>query len=298
MRTLGTPSAAAHWLREHVTGTLCTDSRVLQAGDGFLAWPGAATDARSHIAAVLAAGASVCLAERQGAEAFGFSDPRIALYDGLKADGGQIAGEYFQDPSSQLAVLAVTGTNGKTSTAWWLAQALSHLRSQPLACGVIGTLGIGVPPALVSTGLTTPDPVCLQSALAQFVADGFEACAIEASSIGIEEHRLDGTRIHTAVLTNVTQDHLDYHGSMDAYWQAKTRLFACALRCSTSTMPAVLNWPPVWPAPMRRRRSISGLFRCRPDHRPACRRKPSTTAMTASVSWCVKPASNTRWRPG
>ena len=79
---------------------------------------------------------------------------------------------------------------------------------------------------MVSTGLTTPDPVALQAAFARFVGQGFGACAIEASSIGIEEHRLDGTQIHTAILTNLTQDHLDYHGSMEAYWQAKTKLFA------------------------------------------------------------------------
>jgi len=124
-------------------------------------------------------------------------------------------------------VLAVTGTNGKTSTTWWLAQALSNLKlTAPVPCGVVGTLGIGVPPAVVSTGLTTPDPVALQAAFSGFAAGGLQACAIEASSIGIEEHRLEGTSIHTAMLTNLTQDHLDYHGSMAAYWRSKTRLFA------------------------------------------------------------------------
>jgi UDP-N-acetylmuramoyl-L-alanyl-D-glutamate--2,6-diaminopimelate ligase len=85
---------------------------------------------------------------------------------------------------------------------------------------------VGVPPHLVATGLTTPDPVALQAAFADFAAQGLNACAIEASSIGIEEHRLAGTRIHTAMLTNVTQDHLDYHGDMATYSQAKAKLFA------------------------------------------------------------------------
>jgi UDP-N-acetylmuramyl-tripeptide synthetase len=133
-------------------------------------------------------------------------------------------------------VLAVTGTNGKTSTAWWLAQALSGLQQvAPVPCGLVGTLGIGRPPRpgvsgepaddVVYTGLTTPDPVLLQQTLRRFVDEGLKACAIEASSIGIEERRLDGTRIHTAVFTNFSQDHLDYHGSMEAYWQAKAELF-------------------------------------------------------------------------
>ncbi|MET0541713.1 MAG: UDP-N-acetylmuramoyl-L-alanyl-D-glutamate--2,6-diaminopimelate ligase, partial [Variovorax sp.] len=92
-------------------------------------------------------------------------------------------------------------------------------------CAVVGTLGIGVPPELTYTGLTTPDPVTLQRELRGFVARGFGACAIEASSIGIAERRLDGCEIRVAVFTNFTQDHLDYHGSMDAYWEAKAELF-------------------------------------------------------------------------
>jgi UDP-N-acetylmuramoyl-L-alanyl-D-glutamate--2,6-diaminopimelate ligase len=227
MLQLQTPAAAARWLRQHVTGSLRTDSRAVQPGDGFLAWPGAATDARAHVAAALRSGAAACLVEQSGVDAFALDDPRVASCCGLKAASGPIASDYFADPSSRLRVLAVTGTNGKTSSTWWLANALSNLmQSAPIPCGVVGTLGIGVPPAVVSTGLTTPDPVALQSALARIAADGLQACAIEASSIGIEEHRLDGTRIDVAIFTNLTQDHLDYHGSMARYWQAKKRLFA------------------------------------------------------------------------
>ncbi|PKO60631.1 MAG: UDP-N-acetylmuramoyl-L-alanyl-D-glutamate--2,6-diaminopimelate ligase, partial [Betaproteobacteria bacterium HGW-Betaproteobacteria-18] len=189
--------------------------------------PGAAVDARAHVASALEAGAQVCLVEHDGVQAFAFSDARIATYQGLKSASGLVADAWFGAPSQSLAVLAVTGTNGKTSTTWWLAQALSDLESaEAVPCGLIGTLGVGVPPHLVSTGLTTPDPVALQAALADFVKQGMRACAIEASSIGIAEQRLAGTRIHTAVLTNVTQDHLDYHGDMDRYWQAKAGLFA------------------------------------------------------------------------
>jgi UDP-N-acetylmuramoyl-L-alanyl-D-glutamate--2,6-diaminopimelate ligase len=231
---------AAQWLKAHVTGTLRTDSRAVQPGDAFIAWPGAAVDGRSFVNAALQAGAVVCLVEADGIEAFALPSERVECFSGLKAATGPIAAEYFAHPSDEVAVLAVTGTNGKTSTAWWLAQALSALTGQQaLPCAMIGTLGVGRPPAVgaredaataqgdvVSTGLTTPDPVQLQSSLRRFAEQGIKACAIEASSIGIEEARLDGTQVRVALFTNFTQDHLDYHGSMEAYWQTKRRLFA------------------------------------------------------------------------
>ena len=227
MLDFSTPSEAARWLQEHVRGTLQSDSRQLRAGDGFIAWPGAASDARQHVARALAQGAAACLVERVGVETYDFSDPRVATYSGLKAASGPIAAAYFEQPSQQLKLLAVTGTNGKTSSVWWLAQALSHLKQvAPLPCAMVGTLGVGRPPVVQSTGLTTPDPVLLQKTLRDFVDSGVAACAIEASSIGLAESRLQGCQIHSAIFTNFTQDHLDYHGNMEAYWQAKMALFA------------------------------------------------------------------------
>jgi UDP-N-acetylmuramoyl-L-alanyl-D-glutamate--2,6-diaminopimelate ligase len=220
-RLSGAP-AAARWLQQHISGSLRSDSRQVRAGDGFLAWPGAATDARRYVGQVLAAGAGACLVEAEGAEAWDFKDARVATYVGLKRDAAPIAAAYFGQPSERLAVLAVTGTNGKTSTAWWLAQAMRQLGRR---CAVVGTLGIGEPGALVFNGLTTPDPVLFQQQLSRLADDGFVACAVEASSIGLAEHRLDATRVHTAIFTNFTQDHLDYHGSMAAYWAAKAQLF-------------------------------------------------------------------------
>jgi UDP-N-acetylmuramoyl-L-alanyl-D-glutamate--2,6-diaminopimelate ligase len=225
MLMLRNPVEAASWLKARVRGALHADSRPVGAGDGFIAWPGAATDGRRHVAAALAQGAAACLVEAEGVEVFGFEGDAIACYPGLKAATGPIAAVYYDEPSARLAVLAVTGTNGKTSTAWWLGQALAGANPGPSPCVVVGTLGIGVPPELSYTGLTTPDPVMLQRELRGFVDRGFRACAIEASSIGIAERRLDGTKITVAVFTNFTQDHLDYHGSMDAYWQAKAELF-------------------------------------------------------------------------
>ena len=237
------PQEAAQWLRSRVTGTLQTDSRLVQPGDGFIAWPGASTDARRFVNSALAGGASACLVEREGVDAWAFTHEGIAAYPALKAASGPVAAAYFEQPTQALDVMAVTGTNGKTSIAWWLAQALSNLKQQPaIACALVGTLGIGQVPKprgastadapdgeglrqLVPTGLTTPDPVLLQASLRRFVDLGVRACAIEASSIGLEEHRLDGCQIRTAIFSNFTQDHLDYHGSMQTYWLAKAQLF-------------------------------------------------------------------------
>jgi len=225
---LKSPEAAARWLKSWVTGTLRSDSRHVQPGDAFIAWPGHATDGRRFVQAALDAGASTVLVEEEGAEHFGFENARIATLPKMKAATGRIASEFFDRPSDALAMVAVTGTNGKTSSAWWTAQALSLLGRE---AGVVGTLGIGRPPLperasdIRFTGLTTPDPVMLHASLRKLVDSGFKACAIEASSIGIVEHRLAGAKIDVALFTNFTRDHLDYHRTMDAYWAAKRELF-------------------------------------------------------------------------
>ena len=230
-------SAAVQWLRActarpggGATGTLQTDSRQVAPGDAFIAWPGAASDGRAHVPAALERGAVACLVEHAGVQAFGFSDARLASLAGLKAATGAIAAQWFGQPSQALDMVAFTGTNGKTSSAWWLACALSQcelLAQTPSA--LVGTLGMGMVqagiPRLQDTGMTTPDPVRLQRALRQLVDAGVRTCAIEASSIGLAEHRLAGTRIRVAAFTNFTQDHLDYHAGMEDYWQAKAALF-------------------------------------------------------------------------
>ena len=227
--TLRDPVEAAAWLAAHCRGRLRADSRAVEPGDAFIAWPGRTHDARVHVLQALAAGASVCLVEGVGVQTFGFDDPRIAALTDLKSVVGEVASAVLGHPSHRLQVLAVTGTNGKTSTAWWCAQAL---RAAGRGCGVVGTLGVGEPAharapaqALAATGLTTPDPIALQQALAGFVQQGLAACALEASSIGLQEGRLAGTHIDVAIFTNFTRDHLDYHGTMESYWAAKRRLF-------------------------------------------------------------------------
>ena len=227
--TLHTPAQACGWLRGLGLVRLQTDSRKVSVGDGFIAWPGAVTDGRSHVAAALDAGAKACLVEAEGSDAFNFQDSRVALYPGLKLATGLIAAEYFSHPSQDLNLIAVTGTNGKTTTAWLLSQAIAKAYGK--ACGLVGTLGIGMAvsdqvPQVTHNGLTTPDPVMLQEALAGMKNQGASTCVLEASSIGVAERRLDGTHIKVAVFTNFTQDHLDYHGSMQAYWACKQELFA------------------------------------------------------------------------
>ncbi|MEO8806595.1 MAG: UDP-N-acetylmuramoyl-L-alanyl-D-glutamate--2,6-diaminopimelate ligase [Burkholderiaceae bacterium] len=230
LRQLLSVDAALGWFEQRGVRALTTDSRRVQPGHAFIAWPGYAVDGRQFVANALASGANACLVEAHGAEAFALEDrAEVAALTGLKARTGALASGFMGSPSERLRVIAVTGTNGKTSTAWWVAQALSALGRR---CGVVGTLGVGEPPSpgksarIEFTGLTTPDPVTLQMGFKRFVDAGFEACAIEASSIGVTEHRLAGTHIDVALFTNFTLDHLDYHGSMEAYWQAKAALFA------------------------------------------------------------------------
>ncbi len=220
---LATPAQALAFVRAHGCTALLADSRRVQPGQAFVAWPGQARDGRGFVAQALAAGACACLVEAEGVEAFGLHDARIAALRGLRAAAGPIASAFHGEPSRQLEVLAVTGTNGKTSCAWFLAQALTQLGRR---AGVIGTLGMGEPGGVLqASGLTTPDPLTLQAALADFVARGLAACAIEASSIGLEQQRLAGTQIALAMFSNFTRDHLDVHGDMAAYWAAKRALF-------------------------------------------------------------------------
>ena len=226
MKRLHSPQDAAQWLRMQVRGVLHTDSRRVGAGDGFIAWPGGVTDGRQFVVSALKQGATACVVEQSGADSFAWDEsPAIATYDGLKAASGLIAAAYYEQPSQALDVVAITGTNGKTSTAWWLAHALQNAGKR---CAIVGTLGVGEIGQLEVTGMTTPDPVLLQAKLRGMVDAGVNACAIEASSIGLAEHRLDGTQVRVAMFTNFTQDHLDYHGDMASYWQAKLALFSWA----------------------------------------------------------------------
>jgi len=226
--------AAANWLKQQIPADrqrhcrLTSDSRAIRQGDVFLAWPGAGSDGRKHIPAALAAGAVAVLWD--DAPPFIWpSDWTVAQRSeaNLKAVAGEVAAAWLDDPSTRMRVVGITGTSGKSSTAWWLARGLSALGDR---CALVGTLGVGFLDArdresLRSTGLTTPDPVVLQHDLADFIEQGARALAIEVSSIGLEEQRLNGMHFDIAVFTNLTRDHLDYHRDMAGYEAAKARLF-------------------------------------------------------------------------
>ena len=200
---------------------LCADSRRLAPGDVFVAMPGARTDGRAHIADAVARGAAAVLWESQGQSPPALTVPNVAVA-GLAAISGELARRVFGAPSDALWMLGVTGTNGKTSVSLWLAQALS---AAGRSCAVVGTLGSGQPGALEASANTTPDAISLQRRLADFVASGVQACAMEVSSIGLAEGRVAEVDFDVAIFTNLTRDHLDYHPSMEAYAQAKRALF-------------------------------------------------------------------------
>jgi UDP-N-acetylmuramoyl-L-alanyl-D-glutamate--2,6-diaminopimelate ligase len=196
------------------------DSRKVRPGDLFVAFPGDFADGRKYIPDAIARGAAAVL--WQAGDGFAWQDewrlPNLGAPH-LRPLCGPLAHAVFSHPSERLSLIAITGTNGKTSICQWLA------RLHPRRCAAIGTLGAGFAGEQAETGFTTPEAATLARYLADFAEEGAQACALEASSIGIEEKRLDGARVDVAVFTNLTRDHLDYHGSMENYAAAKEKLF-------------------------------------------------------------------------
>ena len=197
------------------------DSRQVRPGDVFLAYPGDLADGRRYISDALARGAVAVVWQAGGDFAWNPALTAANLQaDGLRALAGPLAHAVYGAPSEALSLIAITGTNGKTTVSQFIAHALAG------RCAVIGTLGAGFHGALEETGFTTPEATTLMRLLAEFRRLGATACALEASSIGIEEGRMNGALVDVAVFTNFTRDHLDYHGSMEAYAAAKEKLFA------------------------------------------------------------------------
>ncbi len=198
------------------------DSRSVGPGSLFLACPGEHRDGRDFIPQALAQGAAAVLWERENFEWHGdWHTPNLAV-QGLHQQAGVIASEFYQHPSQHLWMIGVTGTNGKTSCCHWLSQALTMLGRKT---AVVGTLGNGFPGKLVGTSNTTPNPILLQGMLAEYLQQDATAVAMEVSSHGLAQGRVNGVQFDVAMFTNLSRDHLDYHGDMGAYGNAKKLLF-------------------------------------------------------------------------
>lgn len=220
---------------------LCLDSRELQPGDAFIALRGARHDARRYLPQALDAAAAVAIVEDEGLDATGRSLPMNApsthapstkvpstaalptiAVPALRQRVGEIASRYFGQPSRRLHVAAVTGTNGKTTVSHLFAQLV---RAAGYDCGVVGTLGASLDGAPADSVHTTPDPLRLQEILADWAHRAVPFASLEASSHALHQGRVHGVDVDTAIFTNLTRDHLDYHGDMPSYAAAKARLF-------------------------------------------------------------------------
>jgi len=201
---------------------LVTDSRAVRQGDTFVAYPGEKTDGRQFIAQAIAQGASAVIWEKQH---FVWDDawqiPNLAVSD-LRHKAGWLADAVCGAPSEKLQMIGVTGTNGKTTTSHWIAHALNDAGKK---CALIGTLGNGLVDALQPSANTTPDAIRVHSLLADFLRAEVQAVAMEVSSHALAQGRVNGVRFDVALLTNLSRDHLDYHGDMESYAASKRRLF-------------------------------------------------------------------------
>lgn len=201
-------------------GHLRSDSRDVQQGDIFLAMPGMAVDGRQYIDKALARGACKVYYEAVGSEQFTLPDTTVPLIavTNLVQQEAQLAAEYYDHPAQQLEVIGVTGTNGKTSITYFLAQCLQD-------SALIGTLGCGPLSDIQPTGFTTPQPAQLQRLLRQLCDAGIKTVAMEVSSHALALHRVDTIDFKIAVFSNLSHDHLDFHGGLESYMQAKQKLF-------------------------------------------------------------------------
>ncbi|MEQ5817525.1 UDP-N-acetylmuramoyl-L-alanyl-D-glutamate--2,6-diaminopimelate ligase [Marinobacter sp. NFXS11] len=202
---------------------LKTDSREVASGDAFIALSGARTPADYYVDKAIAAGATVILLEaQQSGECTERHGALIVPVAGLRSLVGRIADRFFEHPSQRLRLIGVTGTNGKTSVCQYVAQLLKETGTP---CGILGTLGYGMPGALQPATHTTPDAVEINRVLSRIVKQEGRAAVMEVSSHALDQGRVDNLSMTGAVFTNLTRDHLDYHGSMEAYGAAKAQLF-------------------------------------------------------------------------
>lgn len=217
-----------------ITG-LALDSRNVKPGNLFFACKGTHLDGRKFIDDAINKGAAVILADvdSQTTPIHLQRNVPILPVDHLNHRIGEIAATFYDHPSKKFPVIGITGTNGKTSCSYFIAQALTHIN---FSCGVIGTLGSGIYPDIKPGSLTTPDAITLQVELAHFVKEKTKAVAMEVSSHSLEQGRVNGIDFEVGIFTNLTRDHLDYHHTMEAYGAAKKKLFD-----TLQTKNAVIN---------------------------------------------------------
>ncbi len=220
------------WLRATVpsaldgTHHLQLDSRRIAPGDVFVAVPGVvagkSADGRDYLRAAAALGAAAAIVEADGWTPIDIGLPVLPV-PGLRRLVGPLAASFYGRPSEKLLAIGATGTNGKTSCTQWIAQLLTL---EGTRCAVIGTVGSGFPGAVFAgAALTTPDAIALQREVRALLDEGARALAMEVSSIGLDQGRVDGMAFAIALFTNLTRDHLDYHGTLERYEAAKARLF-------------------------------------------------------------------------
>jgi UDP-N-acetylmuramoyl-L-alanyl-D-glutamate--2,6-diaminopimelate ligase len=201
---------------------IAADSRQVRPGSLFLAYVGEKLDGRQFIAQAIQNGAAAVLWESEGFVWNAEWDIENIGIKNLRLQAGHIASQFYKNPSKKLWMIGVTGTNGKTSITQWLSQCFNFLDNKT---AVMGTLGNGLPNELSASSNTTPDAIVLQSLLADYVKQNVKTVAMEVSSHGLHQGRLQGTKFDVAVLSNLTRDHLDYHGTMEEYAATKRRLF-------------------------------------------------------------------------
>lgn len=204
---------------------ITTDSRKVDEGSLFLAYLGENKDGRQYIPNAIEHGAIAIWWEPKAFEWNPAWQVENLAITGLRQQVGRIADQFYGSPSNQLWMIGVTGTNGKTSITHWLSQCFNQLNQKT---AVVGTLGNGLPNDLSNTNNTTPDALILQEILSDFVKQKVINVAMEVSSHGLDQGRVNGVKFDVAVLTNLTRDHLDYHGTMENYANAKRRLFVSA----------------------------------------------------------------------
>ena len=203
---------------------LTQDSHALRAGDAFVALAGAKHHGIEFAPQAVGRGASAVIAETRAADPHAtLGGAPVVWIDDLRLRLGEIAAHFFGDPSAAMTVVGVTGTSGKTSTVQLLAQAFTQLGKR---AATIGTLGAGMHGAIHAGERTTPDVIRVHGLMAEFRDAGATDVAMEVSSHALDQHRVDGIHFDVAVFTNLTRDHLDYHGTMEAYGAAKAKLFA------------------------------------------------------------------------